>query len=237
VRRTAHSRGGSAILHESVREGDVLAMDTPQNLFPIPRLARAHVLLAAGIGVTPFLAYLPALSRAGIPVALHLFCRPDEAAAFRALVGDRATLHTTRTPFADLLGRHPVGAHVSVCGPTGFMDDATRAAIGCGFPPAKIHRESFGGAAPGRPFVAILARHGVRIAVDAETSLLEALEAGGIDAPSLCRGGVCGQCRLAVLAGTPEHRDHVLSQEERARGDCIMSCVSRAASAELVLDL
>jgi hypothetical protein len=40
-----------------------------------------------------------------------------------------------------------------------------------------------------------------------------------------------------VLAGTPDHRDSLLTDEERAAGDVMMICVSRARSDRLVLDL
>jgi hypothetical protein len=40
-----------------------------------------------------------------------------------------------------------------------------------------------------------------------------------------------------VLRGTPEHRDTVLTDEERDSSEIMMICVSRAASDELTLDL
>ena len=71
----------------------------------------------------------------------------------------------------------------------------------------------------------------------AEQTMLEALEAAGVDAPSLCRGGACGVCLIPVKEGTPEHRDHYLGEAERAAGTCVMPCVSRSKSAVLVLDI
>jgi ferredoxin len=83
----------------------------------------------------------------------------------------------------------------------------------------------------------VLARAGLTVDVGPDQSLLEALEDAGLDPPCLCRGGACGQCKLPVLQGEPDHRDHFLTQEERARGDVIMTCVSRAQSDLLVLDI
>jgi hypothetical protein len=40
-----------------------------------------------------------------------------------------------------------------------------------------------------------------------------------------------------VIEGEPDHRDSVLSEPERARGDMIMVCVSRSRSERLVLDI
>ena len=242
VRRVAASRGGSAFLHEAARTGDVLDLGMPQNLFPIAKHARRHVLFSAGVGVTPFLAYLDTLTRTRVPARLHQFCRADEEQVFADLLSDHAastTLHLRHenTSLRDLLSGHPIGTHVSICGPEGFMRDVAAAALAVGFPRGKIHRESFGAAAPGVAFYAVLARSSRRVTVDADISLLETLEQEGVDPPSLCRAGVCGQCRIGVLSGLPEHRDHVLSPEERARGDAIMTCVSRALTPELVLDL
>jgi len=40
-----------------------------------------------------------------------------------------------------------------------------------------------------------------------------------------------------VLGGEPEHRDAVLTAEERAVGDLMMICVSRCRGERLTLDL
>ena len=221
VRRTERSRGGSDFLHDAVAVGDVLRIGVPQNLFPVPTQARGHVLLSAGIGVTPFLAYLPAL--AGTRTRLHHFCRPAETGVFRSLLagfGEHATIHAGRADLAPLLAGHGLGTHVSVCGPEAFMASVAAAALAAGFPPAKIHRESFGVAASGAPFIAILARQGRRVAVASDVSLLEALEEAGLDPPSLCR-----ERGFAASAGSP------------VPDGPILTCVARADGPELVLDI
>jgi len=77
------------------------------------------------------------------------------------------------------------------------------------------------------------------IRVRSEETLLEAIEAAGVDAPYLCRGGACGQCETAVVScdGAIQHNDHYLSQVERAMGKKIMICVSRFSGERLELDL
>jgi ferredoxin len=52
-----------------------------------------------------------------------------------------------------------------------------------------------------------------------------------------CEKGYCGACETRVLAGTPEHRDSVLSDEERLAGRTMMICVGRCQGDRLVLDL
>lgn len=88
-----------------------------------------------------------------------------------------------------------------------------------------------------QPFILHLAKTGQRLEVDAQTSILEALLIAGIDAPNSCQQGVCGTCETRVIAGTPDHRDLVLSDAERAGNTIMMICCSRALSPELTLDL
>ena len=137
----------------------------------------------------------------------------------------------------DILSHQPLGTHVYTCGPEGLMNAVARTARQLGFPETAIHQESFGATSGGAPFVVRLAQSQKTIHVSESQSLLEALEAAGVEAPCLCRGGACGVCLLPVLDGEPEHRDHVLSDEEKAEGRLIATCVSRAKSDSLVLDL
>jgi ferredoxin-NADP reductase len=241
VRRVTHSRGGSAWLHDHAEIGQIIDLSLPANLFPIDWLAGKHLLLSAGIGVTPFLSYMPALREAGAAFELHHACKLSEAPAFEALLtpDSRITLHTSRNTLniAELLARQKLNTHLYVCGPASFMETVTAAATRAGWPAAKLHTESFGGATGGAPFKARLARSGITINVGPEESLLEALEAAGINAPCLCRGGACGECELPVLGGIPDHHDHFLSDAKRAANNAIMTCVSRAKTPELILDL
>jgi len=115
----------------------------------------------------------------------------------------------------------------------------TAVATAAGWPAQRLHTERFGAPAapPARAFTAVLARTGARVRVPAGTSLLEALEGAGARAPSSCRQGVCGQCRLRVVAGRPEHRDLYLDADERACGDTVVACVSRSLDDVLEIDL
>jgi ferredoxin-NADP reductase len=239
VRRVEHSRGGSAWLHDHAQIGQEIEISLPANLFPISRIAQKHLLLSAGIGITPFLAYLPVLQAGGEIFEWHHCCKPADAAAFAALLPPvrDVTLHTARNTLnlEALLGRQKLNTHLYVCGPPEFMEVAVAAAQKLGWPAAKIHTESFGGATGGAPFTVTLAKSNITIDVGPEESLLEALEAAGLNPPCLCRGGACGECELPVLGGIPDHHDHFLSAEKRATNAAIMPCVSRAKTA-LVLD-
>ena len=43
-----------------------------------------------------------------------------------------------------------------------------------------------------------------------------------------CTEGICGSCETKVIEGEVDHRDYVLTDREKAAGDCMMVCVSRA---------
>ncbi len=241
VRRVERSRGGSHYLHDVLRTGDRVELSAPGSLFPIASLARKHILIGGGIGITPFLSYLPVLRARGAVFELHQFCAGPEAETFRGLLGaddPRVHVHGTegRPALAPLLADQPLGTHVYTCGPEGLMRAVAETAAGLGWPANAVHQESFAGATSGRPFSVHLARSGRTIPVEESQTLLEALEGAGIEAPCLCRGGACGVCLLPVLDGEPEHRDHVLSEQERAEGKIIATCLSRAKSDRLTLD-
>ena len=76
------------------------------------------------------------------------------------------------------------------------------------------------------------------IEVGEHQSLLEAIEAAGVEAPYLCRGGACGQCETDVIGydGKFLHNDHWLDADTRASGKKIMPCVSRFEGKTLLLD-
>src|SRR5450432_4248061 len=58
VRRMEESRGGSHFMHDTVKVGSRLEIAHPVNLFGLDKIARKHVLIAGGIGITPFLGRL-----------------------------------------------------------------------------------------------------------------------------------------------------------------------------------
>jgi ferredoxin len=107
-----------------------------------------------------------------------------------------------------------------------------------GWPDEAVHSEEFLAPQSGKPFAVTLASSGKVIKVGEHQSLLEALEAAGVDAPYLCRGGACGQCETDVLehAGSFVHRDHWLTDEQHKSCTKIMPCVSRFEGKTLVID-
>jgi ferredoxin len=109
----------------------------------------------------------------------------------------------------------------------------------CGWPDSHIHWEQFSAPPVGDAFEVFLARSNLSVHVPPDQSLLESIEAAGVEVPYLCRGGVCGFCHTRVLEldGELLHNDHFLSDADKAKGTSIMPCVSRAHCKRLVLDL
>lgn len=86
-------------------------------------------------------------------------------------------------------------------------------------------------------FSVTLAQSGQTVDVLPGQTILDSLIAIGIEPPNSCREGICGTCETRVLSGTPDHRDLVLSDGEKAANDRIMICCSGAKTPNLVLDL
>lgn len=244
VRLQEASRGGSRYLHEQVRVGDRLQIGAPSNLFALHSQARHHILVAGGIGITPFMAYLAELEAQGASFELHYAYRSGltdaYAAELRERLGERFHGYDAaagqRLDCTSLFAGKPLGSHLYVCGPQGLLDELKALAAAHGWSAGRLHWEAFAAPEPGQPFTVELARSGQRLQVPGDHSLLEALEAAGVEVPNLCRGGVCGQCTTRYLSGEVEHRDHYL--DEQQRGAALMPCVSRGGcSGTLLLDL
>jgi vanillate O-demethylase ferredoxin subunit len=134
------------------------------------------------------------------------------------------------------------GTHLYICGPAGFMAWCLEAAARAGVPDAQVHVEYFEAAEPADTKTEIefdikLASSGATLKVPQNVSILSVLRDHGIAVPASCETGVCGTCLTQVLAGEPDHRDVYLSKQERAAGDVILPCCSRALSPLLILDI
>jgi vanillate O-demethylase ferredoxin subunit len=246
------SRGGSVAAH-GLCEGDFVRISEPRNAFPLAEQAPHSVFFAGGIGVTPLLCMAKTLNAKDAPFVLHYCARAADQAAFidelrNSPFADRVHLHFDDGPAEQRLNLTAVlagldrSAHLYVCGPSGFMAWVIETAEGAGWPSAQVHREYFKAEAPAAApgdgaFTVKLASSGQVIEVAADQSLVAALRAAGVDIPVSCEAGVCGTCLIGVMEGEPDHRDLYLTQAEKAAGDQMLPCCSRAKSDTLVLAL
>ena len=248
VQREDGGDGGSRAMHALV-PGDTISASEPKDDFHLHQGDAPALLIAGGIGVTPLIAMASALSTRGRDFRMVYASRSPAAAAFAdrlvAAHGARIQLHHDDqaggpVPVAELIAKADPAAHVYVCGPKPMID-ATRAAMeAAGRADAQFHAELFENTsheAGDRPFEVEIASTGQVITVPADQTIIEALEAAGVDLVYDCQRGDCGICQTDVLEGTPDHRDVVLSKEERDSGKVMQICVSRALSDRLKLDL
>ena len=246
VRRDDQGRGGSLYLHRHVRAGMQMQIGQPVNLFPLDLRARKHLMIAGGIGITPFIAQMAQLAARGERFELHYAARNRALGAYMDdLVrrhGGRVRLYLDDEGQAidlkGLLSNQALGTHLYVCGPKPMLNWVLTTAKAMGWPDGAVHSEEFLAPPVGKSFDVRLEASGLTVRVEGNQSLLEAIEKAGVEAPYLCRGGACGQCETDVLKCDGEilHNDHWLTAEQKAEGRAIMPCVSRFAGKMLVLN-
>jgi ferredoxin-NADP reductase len=235
VLREKNGRGGSASVHDVVQVGDELEVSEPRNHFPLVPAER-YVFIAGGIGITAILPMLRAVK------GQWRFCyggRSRGSMAFLDELPDGDVLIWPQDergllPLDEILSGLADGTAVYCCGPEPLL-----AAVEARVPASALHVERFRADTDvcGGPFEVEIASCGRVLTVQAGATILGTLRDAGIDVLSSCEEGTCGTCETGVLAGVPDHRDSVLTPAERAAGDIMMLCVSRAKTPRLVLDL
>jgi ferredoxin-NADP reductase len=242
-----HGRGGSAHVHAHLTQGAEVRVRGPRCHFRLDEGAPAHLLVAGGIGITPVLAMADRLKALGRGFALHDAGRSRRRMALVDRIGrdhPGARLHVSdeggRLDLPALIAAAPPGAQVCACGPARLLDAL---ALACAArPDLTLTVEHFAADAaldPSRehPFTVELADSGLTLTVPADRTLLQCLRGAGIDLPSDCEEGLCGTCEVGVIEGAIDHRDRALGAAEKARGDRMLACCSRAAGDRLKLRL
>ena len=249
VLNAENGRGGSAEVHRIAAPGIELPASVPLNSFNMEP-ASHYLFIAGGIGVTPLLPMALAAARAGEPWTFVYGGRTRTSMAFLDRLSRLPGGHLEVVPQDELglpdLARSfaalPAGAAAYCCGPAGMLAAAADAGASTR-PDVAVRVERFEAPADpaagdgGHPFEVELARSGRTIEVPAGVSVLDAVRARIPGVMSNCEQGTCSSCETAVLAGTPDHRDSVLTPKEKAANRYMMICVSRSLTPRLVLDL
>ena len=247
VLREPRGRGGSAYVHDALRAGQAVRVRGPRNNFPLVR-AEAYLFIAGGIGITPLLPMVAAADARGADWLLLYGGRRRSAMAFRAELQERYGRRVRVQPqdeaglldLRSVLGAPSEGTAVYCCGPEPLLaavEEHCRA-----WPPGALRLERFAprpvrAGGPDSAFDVHLARSGTVVTVPPHLSIVDAVAEAGVEIPTSCGEGTCGTCETAVLDGVPQHRDSLLTDEERVTGDVMFPCVSRCLSGKLVLDL
>jgi ferredoxin-NADP reductase/predicted pyridoxine 5'-phosphate oxidase superfamily flavin-nucleotide-binding protein len=248
VLREDAGRGASMAVHDGFRLGIVLHCGVPGNDFALQDGDHPTVLIAGGIGITPIKVMAQTLQRAGRRYHLHYAVRSRREAAFagqlHAELGERLTIHSAadgaRLDVRRVVADAAPGSAFYVCGPERLIESAREAVRAAGFVAERFHAERFVAATArddDQPVTITLEKSGKVIEVAAGTSILDAVQAAGVDAPASCRIGDCSTCAVRVLAGTPDHRDLALTRAEHEDEGLMCICVSRALTPGLTLDL
>jgi len=253
VLREPGGRGGSALMHRAFREGRRVFISTPRNHFPLDETATRSWLFGGGIGVTPLLTMAHSLHRQDRDFELHYSCHARGQAGFLGDIAsapwaDKTQLYFTdegsRADFASLIPDYEPGFHLYTCGSPRYMDGIFETALAKDWPEEALHREYFTvPEAPdyeNHPFVLKLARSDRSLAIPADKTATDVLAENGITVDIKCSDGICGVCATAYdpeRSSQIEHRDYVLSTQERQKK--VILCCSRPdkAGGEMVVDL
>lgn len=247
VQLEPESTGGSRHMHGLVA-GDEVVASAPVNDFTLVP-DRPALLIAGGIGITPMISMATALKQSGTQFRFHYACRTSAVMAYRTELassfGDQLALHfddqpETRLDLQGLAASVAQGEHVYVCGPKGMIEAVKSVMESAGVASDRVHFELFTSAAAqsgDEAFEVEVHSTGEVFVIPPGQTIIDVLEAGGVDIVYDCQRGDCGICQTDIIEGVPDHRDVVLSDSEKAEGKVMQICVSRAKSARLVLDL
>jgi ferredoxin-NADP reductase len=251
VLRQDDGRGGSTELHQIAAAGVDLEVRGPRNHFPL--VAADHYLfLAGGIGVTPLLPMVREMHRRGLSWRMLYGGRSRSTMAFvselQALGADRLDivpqdergLPDVERTLAGFAGE----TAIYCCGPAPFIAAVHHSAKIRGNLDA-VHVERFTrssapalAAQDAAPFEVLCANSKLSFTVPPDRSILDLVrERVDPQYPYSCTAGYCGSCAARVLSGMPDHRDEILTDEERAQSKIMMICVGRSFTERLVLDL
>lgn len=249
VGRAADSRGGSSYVHSNIRAGAQLKISSPRNNFPLNESSASFLFIAGGIGITPIMSMVRWCIANDKPWRLIYAARSRQRTAFYedlcALGADRVHFHFDDESgqvldVARAISSWSEGETIYCCGPAPLMEAVKT--LTEHLPSGTVRFEWFTVPESDEPqeanaFIVRLDRSDVEFEVPEHKSILEVLEEHGFEIPFSCREGLCGTCVTNVCAGEPDHRDYVLSDEERESGKMMTICCSRSKSPTLVLDL
>ena len=247
VKRVNPSRGGSAWLH-NLLPGARLQITSPRNHFALQFGAPSYLLIAGGIGITPLLGMAQTLMRRGIKFRMLYAVHRRQDLAFaeelRETLGGRVSLFVSedgnRIDLRRELSGFSVDGDIYFCGPARLLQGLREAMTALERPMANLRFETFGsgGLHPNESFWVRVPRLGVEIAVPAGQTMLDALDAAGVEVMAECRRGECGLCTVDVMAleGQIDHRDVFLSDHQKRENNRICACVSRAVQGGIVID-
>ena len=241
VQKEESGRGGSSEMHD-LKVGMILQVSLPRNYFPLVDATR-HILVAGGIGITPFLSMVPTLIKQAVDWELHVCAKSASRVACKNLLkthekDPRIHMHLSeggnRLSASNIISSIGNSDHIYVCGPNSMIAEMVDLGKELG---NRLHFENFGvdRNITNPAYKIILKKSGSVVKVREGQTMLQALRIAGIEVASSCEGGICLECKTRYLEGTPLHLDLVMQSSDRE--EYITPCVSGCNSEELILDL
>jgi len=257
VKREDEGNGGSLKMHQ-LEAGDLLSIDGPRNNFKLLPNAPHYTLIAGGIGVTPIFAMARDLVAQKAKVDIYYLVQKEELAAFAPHFEQLGLADKTESSyqlhcddqngffdFDNLIKTIPSDSVIYTCGPEPMLNKVIETVDNHSNVNNKkhaLHFERFTLATEesekeNSAFEVKINSSGAVYTVKEDETILTVLADNGIDVPSACAAGLCGTCITDVLAGEIDHRDGILSDDEKASNEYMCVCISRAKSAQITLDL
>lgn len=247
VKRQPESRGGSAHMW-SLEPGAQLEIMPPRCDFPLSAGSPHYLLLAGGVGITPLIAMAERLSRLGAPMRMIYAARSESEFAYRAeleaMLGEHLSLVASDAgamlDISSEIDRLPPDGELYMCGPLGLMEVVRQAWQNAGRPLSNLRFETFGssGKFAVQAFTVKVPRLGKEVLVRENETMLDALEAAGIEIVSECRRGECGLCAIEIVEakGDIDHRDVFFSAHQHHENRRMCACVSRVANGSVTVE-
>ncbi|MEM9341292.1 MAG: fatty acid desaturase, partial [Bacteroidota bacterium] len=250
VKKEANGKGGSIEMH-NLCPGDKLEVSVPRNNFVLYENVKRYILISGGIGITPLLSMAHRLDELDKHFEFHICAKDLDDIPFQYELKNwsfapnvevhidkdgKSTMELTR-----VLGNRNEDTLIYSCGPLGFNNWVKSTAADLGWPSAQVKQELFSADTSvttiPKAFKIVLQKSGKTVEIPANRSIIDMVEMEGVSINYSCLQGTCGTCVTNVTSGEVDHRDAVLSEEEKLRHDKICLCVSRAKGEDIVLDL
>ncbi|WP_229923305.1 iron-sulfur cluster-binding domain-containing protein [Streptomyces candidus] len=246
--RNRHRGGRRDVLSPRLHVGAPVAVSSPGGHFTAEHAAPFTHFLAGGVGINPILAVLTAGRLRGW--RLVYVDRGEGEFPFLDRIEDLAreqggTVEVVdtgtggRPDWTEVVARIPEGSTVGVCGPTGMVADVRNAVARESGKRLLVTDEPAAPIVGGLPETVEVecAKCGITFRAAQHQPLLDELKRNGVAVSSSCRQGICGTCEIEVRTGRIDHRDEVLTDQEKAESGYMIACVSKAISDRLVLNV
>jgi len=241
VKLEENGKGGSKEMHEDISVGAALKLSTPKNNFVLYENVQKYILISGGIGITPMISmahfHICAKEEVFIPFQYELQNWSFSPNVEIHLDKD----NRSSIDISKVLANPDDDTLVYICGPAGFNKWIRNESLGLGWNPDQIKEELFSidqaSLSEAKSFEVVLNKSNETITVDKDASIIDALLLHNVKVEYTCLQGTCGTCIANVIEGNIDHRDAVLSEEEKMDGHKICLCVSRAKDDRIVLDL